>query len=62
MDKRNDGNSNIVNLNGNVQYTFFKKHGLNYMMYYTNNKPKNISAVLPGFKELRMELGYNYNF
>ena len=62
FDKRNDGNSNIVNLSGNVQYTFFKKHGLNYMMYYTNNKPKNISAVLPGYKELRMEMGYNYNF
>jgi len=62
FDKRNDDNSNIVNLSGNVQYTFLKKHSLNFMTYYTNNKPKNISSVLPGFKELRMELGYAYNF
>lgn len=62
LDKRNDGNSNIVNLSGNVQYNFAKKHNLNFLTYYTNNKPKNISSVLPGFKETRMELGYGYNF
>ncbi|HWB28014.1 MAG TPA: hypothetical protein VG738_21220 [Chitinophagaceae bacterium] len=62
FDKRNDGTSNIVNLSSNIQYTFLKKHGLNFLFYYTNNKPKNISAVLPGFNETRAELGYQYNF
>lgn len=62
FDKRNDGKSNIVNLSGNVQYTFLKKHALNFLVYYTNNAPKNITATLPGFKELRMEMGYAYNF
>ena len=62
LDKRDDGNSNLVNLSANVQYTFYKRHGLNFLMYYTNNKPKNIASVMPGFKELRMEMGYAYNF
>jgi outer membrane usher protein FimD/PapC len=62
LDKRDDGNSNILNLSANMQYNFLKKHGLNLLFYYTNNKPKNISSVAPGFTELRGELGYMYNF
>lgn len=61
-DKRNDGNSDILNLSGNVTYTFYKKHGLNLLFYYTNNKPKNITNVLPGFSETRAELAYSYAF
>ncbi len=62
FDARDDGNSNIVNLSGNITYTFFKRHNLNLLLYYTNNKPKNITTVLPGFTETRVELGYGYNF
>lgn len=62
FDTRNDGNSNILNLSANMQYSFLKKHGINLLFYYTNNKPKNITSVLPGFTELRGELGYMYTF
>ncbi len=62
LDKRNDGTSNIINASANATYVFYKRHNLNFLLYYTNNKPKNISAILPGFKELRSELSYSYNF
>jgi hypothetical protein len=62
LDKRNDGNSNIINLSANSAYTFAKHNNLNFLFYYTNNKPKNISSVLPAFTEVRMELAYGYNF
>jgi hypothetical protein len=62
FDKRNDGNSNIVNLSANVTYTFAKRHSFNSLFYYTNNKPKNITALVPGYTETRAELGYQYSF
>ncbi len=62
IDKRNDGNSNVINASGNIQYRFYKKHGLSFMTYYTNNKPKNIASVVPGFTELRGELAYMFTF
>ena len=61
-DKRNDGQANVVTSSGNFTYTFWKRHTLGLLYYYTNNQPKNITALYPAFTEKRVEASYNFNF
>lgn len=59
---RSGSNDNTINASANLQYKFLKKHALNALMFYTNNKPKNASLLIPAFSEQRIELAYSYSF
>jgi hypothetical protein len=58
---QNGGDNNTINASANLQYKFLRNQGLNALLFYTNNKPKNISST-PAFSELRGELAYTYSF
>jgi hypothetical protein len=62
LGNQNGGNNNTVNASANCQYKFLKKQSLNALIFYTNNKPKNASAIVPSFSETRIELAYEYSF
>lgn len=59
---QNGGDNNTLNASANLQYKFLRKQALNALLFYTNNKPKNISSSMPAFSELRGELAYTYSF
>jgi len=61
-DKRNDGSANVTTSSGNVTYTIWKRSTFGLLYYYTDNAPKNITALYPAFMEKRVEASYNYNF
>jgi hypothetical protein len=61
-DVRNDGQANVVTSSGNFTYTFCKKNTLGLLFYYTNNEPKNVTALYPAFTEKRVEASYSFNF
>ncbi|HLK30637.1 MAG TPA: hypothetical protein VKT28_18815 [Puia sp.] len=58
---QNGSDDNTINASANLQYHFLRKQALNALLFYTNNKPKNISST-PAFTELRGELAYTYSF
>lgn len=59
---QNGTNNNTINASSNIIFKFLKKHSLNALFFYTNNKPKNISELSPAFSETRVELAYSYSF
>lgn len=61
-DNRNDGSANVVTSSGNVTYLFAKHHTFGLLYFYTNNEPKNITALYPAFVEKRVEASYTFNF
>jgi len=62
LGNQNGENNNTINASANFQYKFLKKQSLNALVFYTNNKPKNASTVIPSFSESRVELAYEYSF
>jgi hypothetical protein len=61
-DIRKDGKANVATSSGNFTYTFYKRHTLGLLYYYTNNAPKNATAIYPAFTETRVEASYSFNF
>jgi hypothetical protein len=60
--QHNGGENHTVNASTSLQYKFLYRHSLRALLFYTSDKPANVSALLPGFSELRAELGYDYSF
>ncbi len=55
--------SNIISMNGNLNYKIDKKQSLRLNLYLTNNRAKTDGIILDrNFTESRSELSYNLNF
>jgi hypothetical protein len=59
---RSGSDDHTVNASANLQYKFLNRHSLSALFFYTNDKPANVSQLLPGFSETRAELAYGYSF
>lgn len=55
--------TNILSMNGNLNYKIDKKQSLRLNLYLTNNRAKTDGIILDrNFTESRSELSYNLNF
>lgn len=62
LQNRNGGRGYILNESLQGRYTFLPKHSLQLMMVYIGNYPDAVSEIQRKFMELRVEIGYNFNF
>jgi hypothetical protein len=60
--QRSGVDDHTVNASANLQYKFMNRHSLSALFFYTNDKPANVTALIPAFSELRAELAYGYSF
>ena len=59
---RNGERGKILNESLQARYGIDRHHNLNFMLMYLGNYPDEPSELLRRFSELRVELGYGFNF